>query len=230
VPKNTSLSTSLFLLAALLGAPIANAGLIIGNMAWLQPKDLVNYSWNDFNAVCPSGSCNGQLSGNGPNISGWQWATASQVGDFFATFSDHPGGIANFHDNSLIPGSDFLRLGFNITTDPQLAGEFGISAVLGLTSTLTTAGQPSLAGVGISFGFPVGPPFGSDFFVDLTGPQVDQPEESVGAWLYRSATVPVPATFGLLLVGLMSLAGSRGCCTYQGSHKEARKTGVTRQA
>lgn len=62
----------LFFLVALLSAPLVNAGIIVGNVEWLQPKDVANYSWNDFNAVCVGGSCNGQIGGIGPDLTGWQ--------------------------------------------------------------------------------------------------------------------------------------------------------------
>jgi len=52
------------------------ANPVVGGNEWMQPVDVANYSWNDFNALCDaaSGACSGSLPG-GPDLSGWTWAS-----------------------------------------------------------------------------------------------------------------------------------------------------------
>ena len=100
--------TSIVLLAMAAVLPFrAEASLIIGDSEWLQPADFVNYSWNDINTVCPAGFCGGQL-GSGPDLTGWQWASAESVGALFASVSAHPAVLQVTRNRASLRASRFL--------------------------------------------------------------------------------------------------------------------------
>lgn len=203
-------TTPLFsLLYALLVSLPSQATVIVGDKEWLQPSDLINHSWDDFNAACGGGVCNGQLGGTGPNITGWQWASAAEIGDWLLQpFSEHPGGIASW-TGPITVGIDFTTAHpFERTTTPLQAANFGISGILGFSSTLANGGEPYVGGIGFSIGFPGISPPGSQFFSDLTFGDPSMPQETVGAWLYRSTAVPAPGTPLLILLGLLASLSS----------------------
>jgi len=53
------------------------AGSVIRNgLEYLQPADFTNLSWNDVNAVCPGGVCDGML--NGVDVTGYTWANTDE--------------------------------------------------------------------------------------------------------------------------------------------------------
>lgn len=48
---------------------------------WYQPDLFSNLSWNEINAICPEGVCNGTL--NGHDMTGWTWASLKDINDLF---------------------------------------------------------------------------------------------------------------------------------------------------
>jgi hypothetical protein len=75
---------SILLVLSLFWAGMANSASlknpIIDGREWMQVSSLVNYSWNDFSALCSesSGDCSGSLSG-GQYLDGWTWAGVAEV-------------------------------------------------------------------------------------------------------------------------------------------------------
>ena len=200
-------------LAACASSWQASAGPIIGDKEWYQPADLLGYSWNDFNAICSGGACNGLLGGAGPNLTGWTWASIYEVGDLFAATSPHAGGISTYQSPQLQPYNNFITdTGFVRTTDDTLAISFGLTGIAGFTSTLLTGGEIAYIGLAqMGLGFPQGPPYGSRFTTEATYPinANTENEPYIGAWLYRAAEVPVPATVWLVALGVIVLRRSR---------------------
>lgn len=196
-------------LAACASSWQASAGPIIGDKEWYQPADLLGYSWNDFNAICSGGACNGLLGGAGPNLTGWTWASIYEVGDLFAATSPHTGGISRYQTPLGLPANNFFAsTGFLPTSDINMAINFGIQGVAGLSSTLApTSGNAYFAFAQLGI-FP-GPSFGSTFATDATYFPLSEGSSTVGGWLYRAAEVPVPATVWLVALGAVALRWSR---------------------
>ena len=205
--KRLSAATLALLMTLVIASP-ARAAIIVGQLEWFQPKDLTNYSWNEINAVCSGGSCSGVIGGSGPDLSGWQWASAQELGDLLlAQTSSHPGGIATWN-GSYAQGQDFFALGFTPTTSLLQLVDFGIQGVLGFTSTLAGVDNPYWGGAGTNLGFPGFDP-SSDFFSDQTGLAANTRQDTVGAWLYRTAPIPVTGSAALFMLGLVTLAFRR---------------------
>jgi hypothetical protein len=207
--KTLSDMTKLLLLffAACASSWQASAGPIIGDKEWYQPADLLGYSWNDFNAICSGGACNGLLGGAGPNLTGWTWASIYEVGDLFAATSPHAGGISTYQSPQYQPAFDFAAdTGFVRTTDANLGINFGISGIAGLSSTLAPGGSSAYYGVvQVSIFNQVG----STISTETTYFPLTDDSTNVGAWLYRAAEVPVPATAWLVALGVVALRWSR---------------------
>ena len=97
----------LLLVYATNGLP-ASATVMAGDREWLQPANLLGFSWTDFDAVCPGGRCAGALGGSGPDITGWNWAAIDEVGALFSMFSPHEGGISRYFAPDPAEGFDII--------------------------------------------------------------------------------------------------------------------------
>lgn len=71
------------------GAPIVDT-ITVDGREWAQVDLFANLSWNDVNAVCPGGVCNGML--NGHDMRGWTWASVEDINalfDFYIGLASH---------------------------------------------------------------------------------------------------------------------------------------------
>jgi hypothetical protein len=188
----------------------AQALVLVDEREWLQPADLVGYAWQDFGRACPGGRCVAALAGDGPDIRGWTWASAGEVGDLFARLTPHPGGAARYFSTDPSAAADFLSSsGFMRTTGLATAIEFGVTAVVGFTASQEPIGGAGYIGFVQLWLFPG---FSRGSTIDTTATfAVDEPSEVVGAWLYRTRGVPAPSTLFLLALGVLALLrpGSR---------------------
>ena len=158
---------------------------------WAQVSLFTGLSWNDINAVCPAGSCSGAL--NGWDVTGWSWASLSDVGDLFAAATSFPGGYARYEEaGSTWAPAWFDNLGFNPTSQ-------------------STDGNRGTTGLTVTIVAPAGPSYSAfiPYLIDnityavVTTQEVwgtDLSSGSIGAWLYRP--VPLPASGPLALSGL----------------------------
>jgi hypothetical protein len=62
--------------------------VILDSKEWLQPKDFINYSYNQVSAVCPAGSCSGALPGSTFNLTGYFWASSDDVNSLFNAYRE----------------------------------------------------------------------------------------------------------------------------------------------
>jgi len=53
--------------------------VIVDDKEWLQPKDFVNYSYDQVSAVCPGGICSGPIVPGGRDLTGYIWASSQDV-------------------------------------------------------------------------------------------------------------------------------------------------------
>jgi hypothetical protein len=55
---------------------------------WLQPADFIGYTYDQINAMCPAGKCSGTLPGSTFDLTGYTWASFSDVEALFNRYSD----------------------------------------------------------------------------------------------------------------------------------------------
>lgn len=186
--------------------PITDADIVtVDGTDWAQVDLFVNLSWNDFNAVCPSGVCaiGGTL--NGYDMTNWIWASQEALGSLFHSTTPHPGGIGRFEEyvtpepNQLV--NDFIDMvGFNATRDLNFS-PLGIwREVIGYASNMENA----IAGVSVSNYIAENVAFVSNEGIFEGAVSLER-----GGWFYRSETVPAPATFALFGLGLTALGLTR---------------------
>jgi len=201
----------------------------VSGLEWRQVNDTVNYSFNTMNSdgnglggngcSATTGVCQGNLGGAiGPSLTGWNWATESDVRALFHNFA----GPVN------IPGFDPLPAGpisygiNNSTWAPLLidtdgagsdVGLFDVTsstifsnAVVGYTRSLTAFGNAQGAILQDSVAVD-----GFDLATTTTEFNRANAVSYIGFYLYRSpaSSVPLPATVLLVLSGLAALGWQR---------------------
>lgn len=214
--KRTFALASLLVVTAVFCATASRhviANPIIDGRQWLQPLAVRGSSWDEINAVCVTGSCVGNLNGDGFDLTGWQWATIFEVGELFAATSPHPGGVADYQDGDFNFLDNFLlATGFEPTflfgAIPGVV-DVAVTLVGGLTSTLdATTGEayaavlatgatsyiPDLSINGTRISTALTLPTDGDTILSLGG----------GGWFYRDV-VTVPVANSLSLVALAGL-------------------------
>lgn len=67
---------------------MANGAVVIDGKAWLQPKDFVNYSYNQISEICPDTLCSGTLPGSKIDLTGYIWASTDDVELLFGFYTD----------------------------------------------------------------------------------------------------------------------------------------------
>lgn len=84
------------------------ANPIIDNKKSIQPLATLSYARSSFNAVCAGGPCSGSAGTKGPDLTGWTWATASELGDLSRMFTPLPGGSVEYYSSSYDTVQEFL--------------------------------------------------------------------------------------------------------------------------
>ncbi|MET0523471.1 MAG: calcium-binding protein [Nocardioides sp.] len=70
------------------GAPASNAAPTVGGREWRELYETTGLSWTEIASVCPTDgatACSGTVRGR--NLTGWTWATASQVRDLLDDYA-----------------------------------------------------------------------------------------------------------------------------------------------
>jgi hypothetical protein len=179
--------------------------VIIDGKEWLQPLDLPRLSWNDISGTCDAiaGACAGSL--DGTDVTGYTWASVDEVDALFnaivgsQVLGPPPATAEIFPRGTWY--SLFTAAGFDTTF---YGGIPGTDAIIGVTRTM--AASPGLFGdeawaVAAETSIP-----GGDTLRTF-GTPTDQARYS--PWIYRAIPAPIPATPGLLALGLAVLGLSR---------------------
>lgn len=182
--------------------PITGSDIVnVNGVEWAQVDLFTNLSWLDVSAVCPGGICTNSDTLNGFDVEGWVWAASEEVVSLFNNYIGSPalGPAPSFYFEAESSwGPAFFSDGWRAT-----ANIFGGPSVSGITSQATSPGAAYLA-----------------TFIDRNPGSTAQDLVSVsdvlhiatperGAWLYRPAAVPVPATLSLVGLALLGFAWTR---------------------
>lgn len=98
--------------------------VVVNGTTWYQPALFTNLSWDEINAVCPSGPCVPGSMLNGQDMTGWTWATVDDMNTLFNSYigtpelGPGPGSIVDSTD-TVTWSTEFFRSGWRRTwTDP----------------------------------------------------------------------------------------------------------------
>lgn len=178
--------------AKIAGCPVIGKRTTVTNTVfakgkkWAQPDLFTNLSWNQVNAVCPGGVCNGVL--NGYNVTGWRWASNSEVAQLLNSYGVTPplplvfsGSAPTLYNNSNSWSDAFYADGWRVTAKGDVAG--GYWTTVGMTSTTSAAGSAGAQWFPYMQGARV-------YSRDAVGAQAvigwkDRQDATTGAWIYR---------------------------------------------
>jgi hypothetical protein len=213
------LLTTLLLGSNAWGGPILPADIVtVGDREWAQPDLFLDLSWNDIDAVCPGGICNGSL--NGLDLNGWTWAedddTTELARVYLAAAGIDTSGLT-LPDYGDSPGSTWAQAfedDFRATSDPNpgyhdyFSGGHLINKV---GSPIIVFGYAMNAVVCSSCLHPIWRGELEDNYTIQFFTQPDSRVEGFGAWFYRDSSnqVPVPATPVLMITALLLLLRKR---------------------
>lgn len=192
-----------FLIHALPSIAAVPTNLVVyeGN-EWAQPAQFVNLSWDEINARCPAptGLCTGTL--NGLDITGFTWASDSEVVTFLSGRFGVPPPHFTYTNSAWAPAV-FTR--FSSTFDDEF-----LRALQGWTST-TDLPSPEQAIINFVIVFDAlgnAPDVSAVLSVVKSESRIN-----LGAWFYRpvSTAVPTMSIHGLIIavLGLFMVAVSR---------------------
>ncbi len=197
--------------------PISGADIVtVDGTDWAQVDLFINLSWDEINAVCPSGVCVDSGVLNGYTMTGWIWASIDNMN---ALFNDYliTAGLTGFDllgpsgDSYADAGSSWAPAFFAdgwrptlsdpglVVTDPRWTSVFAN----GWAGVSINASEGSIAGVADHCQF-----CASDSMTTNGRLTKSISESSIGGWFYKSASpaeVPVPTTLALFGLGLVGL-------------------------
>jgi len=174
------------------------SSVIVDDKEWAQLTETTGINFDSIEAACNTvaGECSGSVGGK--ELTGWTLASIYDVGELFSEFTPHTGGVDGGHNEI---NSSWAPLFLSVFTPTYLS--LSKSMAWGRTRTPSpTISYHTYSG------------FVEDSFDPLAADRVSTGHTvhggtvaHIGAWLYKDATVPAPASIWLFGAGLMALAG-----------------------
>ena len=186
-----------------------NDTIVVGDREWAQPGLFPSVSWNDIDAVCSGGPCQygSTLSGywfDTLDMTGWTWAS---VGDVYAMF-EHYIGVDSLSDEFGVVYREpdpawvslFLADGWRYSGGQE---NIGSNYLWGWTRDNAPGSRGTRAQLYTAFGT------GRDSYINSISSFPTFRTNALGGWFYREATIPVPGTLFLLMLGCTALVWRR---------------------
>ncbi len=202
----------ILILSSIISLASFNAkAVVIGDKEWFPIKEIVGYSYNDFNTIfdTATGECDveGCMLGGEVDLTGYTWATLEDV---IKMWNAIPGqtNIATVPVNRKstiieegVGMADLFYTFFEpvLNLDENFKSSTGIVRENGTTNPLTVVVQDSYGNEA----------HGKDFFtLFLPYDAFDERNQHHGAWIYKqvsTSSVPIPPSIALLATGLLGL-------------------------
>jgi hypothetical protein len=187
-----------------------HAPVSVNGLAWLQPIDFINSSWNEIADVCDpiTGLCTGSLGGN--MLNGWTWASVEDLNALFNSFIGRDELGPSSPDSYFEVGSTWAPsfLGVFECTYCEIDGSESSFGVYGTIRDSFDAGRGySAVMTDNSNASASAGDFTSTSGIYFKNGSVD----TRGAWFFQEASSPPtdvssPTTVPLLALGLLSLS------------------------
>jgi len=112
----------------------------VNGREWLQPDLFIGLTWNQINAACPDGVCNGLLAGR--DVTGWTWATIQDVAALFNYYIGRPVFVGDVDSFRLLQEIDsaWAPAFFNTGWRPTFK-QTGLEEVYGTTRSIAYTDQ-----------------------------------------------------------------------------------------
>jgi hypothetical protein len=180
----------------------------VNGKEWLQPDLFIGLTWEEINAVCPNGVCNGVLAGR--DVTGWIWASIEDVAALFNYYIGRPvfvGDVDQFPffeeaDSAWAPA--FFNTGWRSISD----GTGPVEGIHGTTRSIAYTDQNDAtviyaAGItNLPTGFVGENGVGDYVLARSLGYATTLFSSPTGAWLYRELKkVNSPASCSLYVPG-----------------------------
>lgn len=169
--------TAFYLLPRFKAATPITDTISVESLEWAQVDLFLDATWAEMNTACPLGTCASGAVLNGYDMTGWTWATLTEIGGLFQATSPHPGGITHFSEIFIVDfqwTNDFFDvLGFRETYSIPSLQARGVS---GYASGPSTEGKALIE----MFVFPE--PYTS---ANTSGSGTSVSVERNGGWFYR---------------------------------------------
>ncbi|MCB1697718.1 MAG: hypothetical protein KDI34_15935 [Halioglobus sp.] len=113
----------------------------VNGKEWLQPDLFIGLTWEEIDAVCPNGVCNGVLAGR--DVTGWTWASIEDVAALFNYYIGRPvfvgdvDGFPGFEEADSAWAPAFFNTGWRPISD----GPGPVEGVHGMTRSIAYTDQ-----------------------------------------------------------------------------------------
>jgi hypothetical protein len=158
----------------------------VNGKEWLQPKDFINYSYNQVSVACPAGVCSGTLPGSTFDLNGYTWASIDEVSALFNAYGLNPPFTAPFQERSGDKQA-YVAISQDFTPTANVCyGDCPVDfvEVAGMVRDSAELGEQPYQAL-FRYIAPGWSPSGESVYFNNTGYTAPTPSDQVGVWFWR---------------------------------------------